>query len=72
MRAITQQATLAVTAGARADESYTASRRRIRPAQGAPMSEPEDIAAAALFLASDESTSVTGGEIFADGGLAQV
>jgi NAD(P)-dependent dehydrogenase (short-subunit alcohol dehydrogenase family) len=36
------------------------------------MSEPDDVAAIALFLASDESTSMTGSEIFADGGLAQV
>ena len=36
------------------------------------MSEPDDIAAVALFLASDESTSMTGSEIFADGGMAQV
>jgi NAD(P)-dependent dehydrogenase (short-subunit alcohol dehydrogenase family) len=36
------------------------------------MSDPDDVAAIALFLASDESTSMTGSEIFADGGLAQV
>jgi NAD(P)-dependent dehydrogenase (short-subunit alcohol dehydrogenase family) len=36
------------------------------------MSEPEDIAAVALFLASVESTAMTGSEIFADGGMAQV
>jgi NAD(P)-dependent dehydrogenase (short-subunit alcohol dehydrogenase family) len=36
------------------------------------MSEPDDIAAVALFLASDESTAMTGSEIFADGGMAQV
>jgi NAD(P)-dependent dehydrogenase (short-subunit alcohol dehydrogenase family) len=33
---------------------------------------PDDIAAVALFLASDESTAMSGSEIFADGGTAQV
>src|SRR3984885_5266965 len=36
------------------------------------MSVPDDIAAVALFLASDDSRSMTGSEIFADGGMAQV
>ena len=36
------------------------------------MSEPDDIAAVALFLASDDSAAMTGSEIFADGGMAQV
>jgi NAD(P)-dependent dehydrogenase (short-subunit alcohol dehydrogenase family) len=36
------------------------------------MADPDDIAAVALFLASDESGSMTRSEIFADGGMAQV
>jgi NAD(P)-dependent dehydrogenase (short-subunit alcohol dehydrogenase family) len=33
---------------------------------------PEEIASAALFLATDESSFVTGAELFVDGGMAQV
>ena len=36
------------------------------------MGEPDEIAKAALFLASDESSFITGIELFVDGGRAQV
>lgn len=34
--------------------------------------EPEEIASAALFLASDDASFINGTELFADGGQAQV
>ena len=36
------------------------------------MGQPDEIAAAALFLASDESSFVNGSELFVDGGSAQI
>jgi NAD(P)-dependent dehydrogenase (short-subunit alcohol dehydrogenase family) len=33
---------------------------------------PDETAAVALFLASDDSSFMTGSEVFVDGGLAQV
>lgn len=36
------------------------------------LGEPEEVAAAALFLASDESSFITGAELCIDGGMAQI
>jgi NAD(P)-dependent dehydrogenase (short-subunit alcohol dehydrogenase family) len=36
------------------------------------MGRPEEVAAAALFLASEESSFPTGSEIAVDGGMAQI
>ncbi len=36
------------------------------------MGDPEETAAAALFLASDDSSFMTGSEVFVDGGQAQI
>ena len=36
------------------------------------IADPDNVAAVALFLASDDSGAMTGSEVFADGGLAQV
>ncbi|MCQ0971992.1 SDR family oxidoreductase [Paracoccus sp. TK19116] len=36
------------------------------------IAEPADVASVALFLASDDSAVMTGSEVFADGGMAQV
>lgn len=36
------------------------------------LARPDEVAAAALFLASDESSFTTGGELCVDGGMAQV
>jgi NAD(P)-dependent dehydrogenase (short-subunit alcohol dehydrogenase family) len=36
------------------------------------MGRPEEIATAALFLASDDSSFVNGAELFVDGGTAQI
>jgi len=36
------------------------------------MGEPDEVAKAALFLASDDSSFITGIELFVDGGRAQI
>ena len=36
------------------------------------LGQPEETAAVALFLASDDSSFMTGAEVFVDGGAAQV
>ena len=58
--------------------SYTSTRegetRRLgrgpKPCQGGPWSD--DVAKAVVFLASDDSSFITGIELFVDGGLAQI
>jgi NAD(P)-dependent dehydrogenase (short-subunit alcohol dehydrogenase family) len=36
------------------------------------MGTPDEVANAAVFLASDDSSFITGIELFVDGGMAQV
>ena len=36
------------------------------------MGDPDEIAKVAVFLASDDSSFVTGVELFVDGGMAQI
>ena len=50
----------------------TRSRRIVSTIPMGRMGEPDEIAKAALFLASDDSSFVTGIELFVDGGRAQI
>jgi NAD(P)-dependent dehydrogenase (short-subunit alcohol dehydrogenase family) len=36
------------------------------------LGEPDEVAKVALFLASDDSSFITGIELFVDGGMAQI
>ena len=51
-------------------EAFFTSSREATPAGR--LGDPSEIAAAALFLASDDSSFVNGSEVFADGGSAQI
>ncbi len=52
-----------------AQSAFVASFKTLAPAGR--IGEPQDIASAALFLASDESAYINGVELFVDGGIAQ-
>src|SRR4029434_4167088 len=53
-------------------QSYAAIARIVSTIPMGRMGEPDEIAKAALFLASDDSSFVTGIELFVDGGRAQI
>jgi len=55
----------------RSNQTGNESRRRTTIPMGR-TGEPEEVAKAALFLASDDSSFIIGIELFVDGGRAQV
>lgn len=59
-----------LTANKEQDRQFVAAMKAATPLGR--LGRPDEIAAAALFLASDESSFVNGSELFADGGSAQI
>ena len=61
------------SSGEKLDQFAGSSRsgRKRRRAVGR-LGDPSETAAVALFLASDDSSFMTGGEVFVGGGLAQI
>src|SRR5262249_49891494 len=60
------------TLGATEEEREQIKSRFVQPVPMGRIGTPEEIASAVLFLASDDSSFVTGIELFVDGGKGQV
>ena len=54
------------------DENKELVRNTLRTIPLERMGNPEEVAKAATFLASDDSSYITGIELFVDGGMAQI